>query len=172
MTAISKPQPGMFKPFSAAYINLVDDNITVDALPAEFDDMKSFLLSIPEEKWNYRYAEGKWTLKEMLVHMIDTERIFSYRALRMARNDSTPLPGFEQDDYVPFSNANGRNYNELIEEFEAVRRSTYLLFRSFDNSVWDRYTAVDNHPVSVRTILYLVIGHAKHHLKIIREKYL
>ena len=172
MTAIAKPQPGMFKPFSAAYISLVDDHISVDALQTEFDDLKSFLLSIPEEKWNYRYAEGKWTLQEMLVHMTDTERIFSYRALRMARNDSTPLPGFEQDDYVPFSNATGRNYNELTEEFEAVRRSTYLLFCSFDDSVWDRYTLVDNHPVSVRAMLYLVIGHAKHHVKIIREKYL
>ena len=172
MTAIAKPQPGMFKPFSAAYIGLVDDNISIDALPSEFDDMKSFLLSIPEEKWSYRYAEGKWTLKEMLAHMIDTERIFSYRALRMARNDSMPLPGFEQDDYVPFSNAESRSYQGLIEEFEAVRRSTYLLFRSFDDSVWDRYTLAGNHPVSVRTMLYLVIGHAKHHVKIIREKYL
>lgn len=104
--------------------------------------------------------------------MTDTERIFSYRALRMARNDSTPLPGFEQDDYIPFTDVGTRSAGDMMEEFEAVRRSTYLLFRSFTGLAWDRYTLVDNHPVSVRTILYLVTGHAKHHMKVIREKYL
>ncbi len=172
MQTILKPEPGQYKPFSGAYISLVDDNIEVAALQTEFEKMKLFLLSIPENKWEYRYAEDKWTLKEMLVHMIDTERIFSYRALRIARNDSTPLPGFEQNDYVPFSNANGRRVDDMLKEFEAVRSSTYLLFSGFDNTAWDRYTLVDNHPVSVRAILYLVIGHAKHHLKVIREKYL
>ena len=172
MTTIAKPQPGMFRPFSGAYISLVNDDVTIDALQTEFESLTSFLLSVPKEKWNYRYAEGKWTLKEMLLHMIDAERIFSYRALRIARNDGTALPGFEQDDYVPFSEAGNRTSGDLIEEFTAVRRSTYLLFRSFDDSVWDRYTLVDNHPVSVRAILYIIIGHAKHHVKVMREKYL
>ena len=172
MMKIAKPQTGMFKPFSGAYISLVDDNISVEDLSTEFEKMKSFFMSIPERKWEYRYAEGKWTLKEMLVHMLDTERIFSYRALRISRNDSTPLPGFEQDDYVPFSNANSKSINNILKEFEAVRTSTYLLFAGFDDSAWDRYTLVDNHPVSLRALLYLVLGHARHHLKVIREKYL
>lgn len=172
MTTIAKPQPGMFKPFSGAYISLVNDNIEISALQKEWKEMKEFLLSIPNEKWEYRYAEGKWTLKEMLVHMIDTERIFSYRALRMARADSTPLPGFEQNDYVPFSDANRRSLENILNEFEAVRTATFFLFSSIGDEAWDRHTLVDNHPVSVRAELYLVIGHARHHLKIIREKYL
>ena len=172
MTTIAKPQPGEYKPFSGAYIGLVADNIQLSLLQTEFENMKLFLLSIPEEKLLYRYAEGKWTIKEMLVHMIDTERIFSYRALRMARNDKTGLPGFEQNDYVPFSNANNRSREEIVNEFEAVRTGTYLLFQNFDDAAWDRSTLVDHHPVNVRAMLYLIIGHARHHLKIIKEKYL
>ena len=172
MITISKPQTGMYKPFSGSYINLVNDNISVADLQNEFDKMKAFLLSIPKEKWQYQYAEGKWTIKEMLVHMIDTERIFSYRALRMARNDTTPLAGFEQNDYVPFSNANNRDADDIIKEFEAARMSSYLLFKSFDDAAWNKSTLVDNHPVSVRAELYLIIGHALHHLKVIRERYL
>ena len=172
MKAIDKPQIGMYKPFSGAYINLVEDSIDVYTLQTEWKKMKAFLLSLPQEKWEYRYAEDKWTIKEMLVHMIDTERIFSYRALRMARADSTPLPGFEQNDYVPYSNANNKSVDDLLQEFEAVRMSTYLLFASFDDAAWDRHTLVDNHPVSVRAELYLVLGHPLHHLKVIREKYL
>lgn len=172
MQTIAKPQPGMYKPFSGAYISLVDDNIEVSALQTEWDKMKSFLLSIPEEKRSYSYAEGKWTMKEMLVHMLDTERIFSYRALRVARNDSTPLPGFDQEIFVPYSHANERSLDSILKEFEVVRMGTYLLFAGFHNADWDRHTLVDNHPVSVRALLYLVIGHALHHLKIIRERYL
>lgn len=172
MQTISKPQQGQYKPFSGAYISLVEDNISTENLQTEWDNMKAFLLSIPKEKWNYKYAEGKWTLKEVLVHMIDTERIFSYRALRIARNDTTPLVGFEQNNYVPFSNANERNADEIIKEFEVVRTGCYWLFKNFDRAALDRATLVDNHPVSVRALLYLIMGHARHHLKIIREKYL
>lgn len=172
MTIIAKPKTGMYKPFSGTYINLVEDNIEVSALQTEWEEMKVFFLSLPQEKWNYRYAKDKWTIREMLVHMTDTERIFSYRALRMSRNDSTPLPGFEQNDYVPYSNANNRSVDSILQEFETVRMSTYLLFTSFDEAAWDRQTLVDNHPVSVRAELYLVIGHARHHQKVIRERYL
>ena len=172
MKTIAKPLTGMYKPFSGAYISLVEDNIDVSALLTEWENMKVFLLSLPPEKWNYKYAEDKWTIKEMLIHMIDTERIFAYRALRMARNDTTPLPGFEQNDYVPYSGANHRSWENILNEFAAVRTVTYLLFANFDNTAWDRYTSVDAHPVSVRAQLYLIIGHARHHLKVIREKYL
>ena len=172
MKTIAKPLTGMYKPFSGAYISLVEDNIDVSALLTEWENMKVFLLSLPPEKWNYKYAEDKWTLKEMLVHMIDTERIFAYRALRIARNDTTPLPGFEQNDYVPYSNAGSRSVESILEEFESVRMSTYLLFASFSDEAWNKHTLVDHHPVSVRAELYLLIGHAWHHLKVIREKYL
>ncbi len=172
MTTIAKPRAGMFKPFSGAYINLVQDNISVDELHTAWITMKVFLLSLPKDKWEYRYAEDKWTLKEMLVHMIDTERIFGYRALRMGRNDKMPMPGFEQNEYVPYSKANSRSVDNIINEFEAVRMSTCLLFANFDDSVWDRFALVDNHPVSVRALLYLIVGHALHHVNVIKEKYL
>ena len=172
MATIAKPQPGMYKPFSGAYISLVEDNQDTSALQTEWTALNNFLSSLPEEKLEYRYAEGKWTIKEMLVHMIDTERIFSYRALRMGRNDNTPLPGFDQDVFVPYSGANNRSLSHILNEFERVRMSTDSLFTGFDNEAWDRYTLVDNHPVSVRAEFYLVIGHARHHIKVIREKYL
>ena len=172
MTVIAKPQLGMYKPFSGAYISLAEDNTQVSALETERANMNNFILSIPEQKLEYRYAEDKWTIKEMLVHLIDTERIFSYRALRMARNDSTPLLGFDQDIYVPYSYANSRSVTDILKEFDIVRMSTYILFAGLDNTAWDRYTLVDNHPVSVRAEFYLVIGHARHHLKVIKEKYL
>ena len=172
MLTIAKPQPGMYKPFSGTYISLVKDNVEVTALQAGFDTMRDFLLSIPKDKLEYRYAEGKWTIKEMLVHMIDTERIFSYRALRIARNDNTALPGFDQNIFVPYSYANERSLEDILEEFRVIRMSTYLLFAGLKSDAWDRYTLVDNHAVSVRAELYLVIGHALHHLGIIKERYL
>ena len=169
---IVKPQQGQFKPFSGAYISLVPDNIEVSALQSQLEEMKAFLSSIPAEKWNFRYAEGKWTLKEMLLHMIDTERIFSYRALRIGRNDTTPLPGFNQDVFVPASNANTYSVADLLSEWEAVRKSTYLLFSHFDKEAFSRTALVDNHPVSVSALLYLVMGHPEHHRNIIKERYL
>lgn len=172
MQSISKPQQGQYKPYFSTYINFVEDAISVEDLQTEFDNMKSFLSSLPKEKWNYRYAQDKWTIKEMVVHMIDTERIFAYRALRIARNDKTPLAGFEQNDYVPFSNAEGRSIEDILNEFEVVRKSSYFLFNSFDDTAWDRTTLVDNHPISAKAELFLIIGHARHHIKVIKEKYL
>lgn len=172
MQTISKPQEGHYKPYSIAYISLVEDNAPVHLLQTDWNTTKAFFLSILKEKWDYRYAEGKWTIKEMVVHMIDTERIFAYRALRIARNDATPLAGFEQNDYVPFSNAESRNIEDMIAEFEAVRTSNYYLFKNVDNTAWNRTTLVDNHPVSVQALFYMIIGHARHHVKVIKEKYL
>ena len=172
MQTISKPPEGHYKPYSIAYISLVEDNISASTLQNEWNSTKNFFLSLPKEKWNYRYAEDKWTIKEMAVHMIDTERIFSYRALRIGRNDVTPLAGFEQNDYVPFSNAESRSIEDILNEFEVVRASSHLLFNSFDDVAWDRTTLVDNHPVSARAELFLIIGHARHHLQVIKEKYL
>lgn len=172
MQQIAKPQPGMYRPYSGVYINLVEDNRDVTELQTGFDSMKDFLLSIPEEKLDYRYAEGKWTIKEMLVHMMDTERIFAYRALRIARNDDTPLAGFDQERLVPYSNANERSLEDILEEFTVVRMSTYLLFARLKDDAWDRHTLVDNQPVNARALFYMIIGHPLHHLQVIKNKYL
>lgn len=130
------------------------------------------LSSFPNEKLEYRYAEGKWTIKDILQHLIDAERVFCYRAMRFARNDQTPLPGFEQDDYVKVFDANHRDIKDMIEEFSHLRNSTIALFKSFDSESLKRIGTASNSPMSVRAIGYLFAGHVNHHLKVIKERYL
>jgi hypothetical protein len=128
--------------------------------------------AVPEEKLSYRYAEGKWTIKEIMAHLIDDERIYAYRALRFARNDQTELPGFDQDDYAIESAANERSLDDLLEEFAAVRRSTIALFNSFDERVWTRSGVASGNVMSVRAAAYHIAGHELRHLNIIKERYL
>ena len=132
----------------------------------------SLFEEIPEEKLNYAYAEGKWSLAEVLIHMIDTERIFQYRALCIARNDKTLLPGFDQDAYVPYSNAANRSINSLIAEYTAVRDSTISLFNSFDDEAIKRVGTASGSKMSVRALGFIISGHQAHHVQILRERYL
>ena len=133
MTQFEKPHEGEYAPYAIQYIKLVpDDGELLKHLERNLEEGKKFFRSIPAAKLTARYAEGKWTVKEILSHIIDTERIYSYRALRFSRNDATELPGFEQDDYVKFSGANERTIDDLLEEFTAVRLSTITLLQSLD----------------------------------------
>ena len=135
MRKIEKPKDGEFPPYAIMYIKLLpDDGLLLKHLKENFDKTKEFILSLPEEKLTYRYAKNKWTIKEILVHIIDDERIYAYRALCFARNDKTELPGFEQDDYALFSNANERSIENILNEYEAVRNATITLFESFDEA--------------------------------------
>jgi uncharacterized damage-inducible protein DinB len=127
---------------------------------------------LPEEKLTYRYVEKKWTIKEILVHIMDDERIFAYRALRIARNDKTPLPGFEQEDYVPYSRANERSLASIFKEFKTIRNATLSLFRSLKKDDFLRTGIANNHPVSVRALAYHIAGHELHHINVIKERYL
>jgi hypothetical protein len=154
------------------YINLVSDQELDEAFthyPAEFI---SFLQSIPQEKWDFSYAEGKWSIKEMVQHIIDTERIFCYRALCFARQDQTPLPGFEEKDYALNSKAGLRSKEALIEELKSVQNSTALLFRSFDQAMLNEEGTANGNPVYVKGIGYIILGHIKHHESILKERYL
>src|SRR5690606_18442301 len=128
--------------------------------------------SLDENQGLYSYAHGKWTLKEVLIHCIDTERIMSYRALRFARNDQTELPGFEQNDYVPQSEANSRKMADLIEEYKILRQSTILLFKSFSDDVLKRAGVANGNPISVRALGFVISGHELHHLNVCKERYL
>lgn len=119
-----------------------------------------------------RYAEGKWTIKEILGHLIDDERIYSYRALRFARNDSTELPGFDQERYAEYSDANNREINDLLDEFTLVRQSTIALFKSLDDAAFMRSGVADGKRVTVRALSYHIAGHELRHMNIIRERYL
>jgi len=158
--------------FNATYIKAIENVELFEELEISLHDFIRFVREIPMEKFDYRYAEGKWTIKDIIQHIIDAERIFAYRALRISRNDKTPLPGFEENDYVENTNANGRSIQELLTEFSAVRHSNLLLFKSFSEEQLTRMGTASNHPISVRALGFLVIGHQKHHQRVFQERYL
>jgi hypothetical protein len=124
-----------------------------------------------EEKGNYRYAPGKWTVKELLGHITDSERVFAYRALVFARNDSAALPGFDQDPWVQYANHSNVSLKDLVDEFDAVRRSTIHLLRQLDPAAWMRLGIANNNPITVRALAYVIAGHTEHHLEILKSRY-
>jgi len=173
MKIISKPEPSEYAPYTIMYIGLLpDDGLILKHLADNLRATVDFVRALPEEKLLYRYAEGKWTIKEILAHLIDDERIYAYRALRFARNDQTELPGFEQDAYALESGANERPLEEMLEEFATVRRSTIALFNSFDDRVLTRSGVASGNVMSVRAAAYHIAGHELRHLNIIKERYL
>lgn len=173
MKRIQKPREGEYNPYAIIYIKLLpDDDLVLKYLKENFEKIKEFTQSLPADKLTYRYAENKWTIREILVHIMDDERIYAYRALRIARNDKTPLPGFEQDDYVPFSKANQRSLASIFKEYKTVRRATLSLFTSFNHEDHLKIGTANDHPVSVRAMAYHITGHELHHLNIIKERYL
>ena len=128
--------------------------------------------SIPESQAGFRYAADKWSIKELVGHLIDTERIFSYRALRFARNDKTPLPGYEQDDYIRHASFDDCSLSELAAELESVRQSTLFLFKHLDEEAWMRRGVASESEVSVRALAYIIAGHELHHRRVLRDRYL
>lgn len=161
-----------YNPYYTQYINNACDIDIVKGLKENLERNLSFYSNIPEEKHNYAYAEGKWTVKQVLLHIIDTERIFAYRALRIARNDKTPLAGFEQDDYVDSANTSNRSMDSLLDEYESVRNASISLFESLNTEELKRVGVASNSPISVRAIGYILTGHENHHNRVIRQKYL
>jgi len=173
MRSIAKPQEGEFPPYADMYIRLMpDDGLLLKHLRDNFIAMKQLIFSLPQEKLNYRYAQNKWTIKEILVHIIDDERIYAYRALCFARNDKTELPGFEQDDYALHSRANERSLENILEEYEAVRNATIALFNGLPEDSLLRMGTANNNKATVRAMAYHIAGHELHHMNIIKEKYL
>jgi len=154
------------------YIDLLpNDSLILKHLQSNLENTIRFIRSLPEEKLITRHAAGEWTIKEILVHIIDDERIYCYRALRYARNDATELPGFEQDEYVTHSRANGRDLNEILEEFIAVRNATITFFGSLDNDALKRKGIGSGNIMSVRAAAYHIAGHELHHINSIKENY-
>jgi len=174
-TASLRPQPGEYAPYYDRYISLVPGTDVLAALAALEDQRRQMLLLLSgrtESDGDLRYAPEKWSLKEVLGHISDTERIMSYRALRISRGDATPLEGFEQDDYVrngPFAR---RPLADLIEDYIAVRRATISLFRNLDEAAWTRRGVASKNEVTVRALAFIIAGHELHHRKILEEKYL
>jgi len=158
--------------FYKSYIQVLEDVELIEELEICLHEFIKFVQNIPMDKFDYRYEVGKWTIKEIIQHLIDSERIFSYRALRISRDDKTPLPGFNENDYVDNSNGNDRNLQGLLTELAVVRQATLSLFNSFSQEQLTKIGIASNHEVSVRAIGFIIIGHQKHHQKIFAERYL
>lgn len=161
-----------YNPYYSAYIEAIGEVDLMKTLKKQIENYPQFLASIPEDKLNYQYAEGKWTVAEVLVHVLDSERVFQYRALRFARKDQTPLPGFDQDLYVPQSGASNRKIESIIEEYKAIRQSTITLYESFEEGILKRKGVASNSNMSVAALGFIICGHQKHHRNILRERYL
>jgi hypothetical protein len=158
--------------FYKSYIQVFEDVELIEELEICLHEFIKFVQNIPMDKFDYRYEVGKWTIKEIIQHLIDSERVFSYRALRISRNDKTPLPGFNENDYVDNSNGNDRNLQGLLTELAVVRQATLSLFNSFSQDQLTKIGIASNNEISVRAIGFIIIGHQKHHQKIFAERYL
>ena len=169
--AIARPQPGEYAPYYERYISLVQSNDILTTLDEQRRQTMLLLSGRSDADGDFRYAPDKWTAKEVIGHVCDTERIFAYRALRIARADATPMEGFEQDDYVrngPFARL---PLGELIEDYIAVRRATLTLLRNLDEAAWARRGVANKNEVTVRALAYIIAGHELHHRRILEEKY-
>lgn len=167
-----RPAPEEYHPFYQGYVALVPEGDLLDALAHQSADMVSLLERVSEERAGQSYEPGKWTFKELVGHVIDGERVFAYRAMCLARGESQPLPGMDQDTYVQHANFNARTLADLVAEFEHVRASTLHLIRGFDASAWSRRGVVNDNEITVRALAHIIAGHTAHHLKVLRERYL
>jgi hypothetical protein len=167
----SRPEPSEYAPFYETYVSLITGNDIAPILEAQRLQMIQLFAARSERDGNFRYSPGKWTVKEVLGHVNDAERIFTYRALRIARGDATPLSGFEQDDYVQGGGFANRSLADLAEEFAHVRAASVALFRSLGKDAWTLRGVASNHEVSVRAMAFIVAGHELHHRRILEERY-
>ena len=179
MTSATETTPGAIRPaddeylpYYGRYIQRVPDGDVLSTLSQQIGETLALLRGLPESVASYRYAPDKWSVNEMVGHVIDSEKIFAYRALRFARADTTPLAGYEQDDYVRNSTFNSYPLAELAAEFEVVRKSTLNFFRHIDEEAWGRRGVANNAEVSVRALAYIIAGHELHHREILRPRYL
>lgn len=169
---IRVPQPSEYAPYYAPYISLVPAGHIIDTLDEQCEKTRFLLSNLDESEGDNRYAPGKWTVKEVLGHIIDTERIMSCRALRLSRNDKTPLPGFDQDAYIVNGPYTAPELTSLMEEFHTVRRSTMLMFAHLSPEAWDRTGVANGNEVTVRALAWIIAGHEIHHRRILKAKYL
>jgi uncharacterized damage-inducible protein DinB len=168
----TRPSPTEHAPYYGGYIAEVPDGDVLDTMTRQLEESLSLWRSVPPDKADFAYAEGKWTVKGVMAHIIDAERVFAYRALRAARGDATPLPGFDENAYAKTAPARSRSARDLAEEFELLRRGNLLLFRSLDDEAAARSVVASNNPISTRALVWVIAGHERHHAKVLRERYL
>jgi len=168
----ARPDASEYAPYYDKYVSRVPEGDLLAGLEAQVGEYFQALNPITDAKGNFAYAEGKWTVKELLLHVVDAERVFSYRAMWIARGDLSPLPGFDEKPWVPLSGANARSVADLLGEFRAVRAATLALFRHLPPDSVTRRGVASGQEVSVRALAWIIAGHAIHHLGILRERYL
>ncbi len=169
---MQRPSAGEYDPYYENYISLVENENILDSLSAQSSELRSILNALPEAKGAYSYESGKWTIKELLSHIIDGERMFAYRVLRISRGDKTPIEGFEQDGYIENSHASERTFSEMLEEFELLRRANVSLFNNLHEADWARTGIANEKEITVRALAFIMAGHVRHHLNILHERYL
>lgn len=169
---MDRPETDEFYSYYNTYISLIVGNEVMPILEAQPAELRAMFSAVAEEKGGFAYEPGKWSIKEVLSHLIDGERIFAYRILRISRGDETPIEGFEQDGYIENSNANNRSFAELLEEFDLQRRSNLLLLKNISDEDSHRMGTASEKPISVRALVYIAAGHVRHHVNILKERYL
>jgi uncharacterized damage-inducible protein DinB len=168
----TRPATTEYDPYYERYISLVPDDDIVQTLSAQLEETLKVLGSISESQAGYRYAPDKWSIKEVIGHVVDSERIFAYRALRFARNDHTPIEGYDQDEFARYGGFDQRTLADLAAELEYVRRANIVLFSSFNEAVLERHGMANQVEVSVRALLYILAGHERHHMSVLKTRYL
>ena len=166
-----RPAKGDYSEYYQQYIDLVEDDNILSVLTEQNKKTQNILNSFLKDKGNYRYAEGKWTVREIVGHLMDVERIFAYRAISIARGEKKSLPGFDQDEYVKNGMFNQRTLPDLIYEFRLLRECNILLFKGLDKSVWQNRGLANDNEVTVLALMFMIAGHEKHHLNILKERY-
>jgi uncharacterized damage-inducible protein DinB len=172
MMTQNRPKAGDYATFYEKYIALVPEGEFLQILETQLREWQKSLGKLSEEQADFRYEPGKWSIKDVLGHVSDSERIFAYRLLRIARGDQTPLAGFEQDDYARMANSSARKLSELLEEFTAVRRATIALVSSMDDSAWVRRGVANQREISATALAFVIAGHERHHSQVVEQRYL
>ena len=168
----ARPEEGEFNPYYAMYIGLVPDGDIVQTLRSQLPETVHLLKTVPEERAGFRYADRKWSIRELVGHLADAERVFAYRAMCIARGDTQPLPGFEEDDYVRGAAFDSLSLERIVREYEMVRAATLSFFDNLGDQAWTRTGTANGNGISVRAIAYILAGHERHHRQVLQERYL
>ena len=166
------PDKTEYAEYYTHYVSLVKDADVVSAMQKQLENLTAIFSQITDEHGLYTYAKGKWTITELLGHLIDGERVFAYRAFRFSRADETPLPGYDQDPYIENANYNSIKIADLLAEFSLLRQSNILFFKNLDAEMWDKTGIANDNPITVRALAFIMVGHVEHHVKILKDKYL
>lgn len=166
-----RPNPGEYSPGFARYVDLVPEEDIVSAMERQSSEMQKVLSGIDDVRAAHRYADEKWTVREVIGHIIDTERILSYRGLCIARGEQQPLPGFDENDYNRHAGYESWKIGDVAEEYALVRRSNIVLYKNLSAEAWERIGSAAGHPLSVLATAFVIVGHERHHLRVLKERY-